>query len=91
MNRIDFPVNLDDHGKYKSTLGYNGWYECKVIAEVTEGGRWIVVWEDGDKVDTLKEPRHLKKRSNSAELSDGGKGGKREDEYMETNIGESTV
>jgi hypothetical protein len=48
-------------GKFKGSLGYIGWYKCKVVAEV-EGGRWLVEWEDGDKTDTLKELRHLKMR-----------------------------
>ena len=43
-------------GKYRSTPG---WYECKVVGEA-DGGRRLVEWEDGDKEDTLKEPRHLK-------------------------------
>jgi len=51
-------------GKY-STLG---WYACKVVS-VAEGGRWVVEWEDGDDDDTLKEPRHLKKRDQAAEHS----------------------
>ena len=45
-------------GKYKNTVG---WYECKVVGE-EQGGRWIVEWEDGDKADTLKEEKDLKRR-----------------------------
>jgi hypothetical protein len=60
-----------------------------VVSKAADGGRWIVEWEDGDTADTLKECRHLKKRSDSAELSGDGKGGKREEEHMETNIAET--
>ncbi len=43
-------------GKYKSTPG---WYGCKVVA-MTEEGKWVVEWDDGDEEDTVKDARHLR-------------------------------
>ena len=46
-------------GKYQN---WPSWYECKVVS-AAEGGKWVVEWDDHDPHDTLKEPRHLKKRA----------------------------
>jgi hypothetical protein len=73
-------------GHYKSTLGYVGWHECKVVAEV-EGDRWVVEWEDGDEHDTLKGARHLKKRDAAAEQMVGSKGEEKEKERKREDCG----
>ncbi len=46
-------------GKYQN---WPSWYECKVVS-ATEGDKWVVEWDDHDPYHTLKEPRHLKKRT----------------------------
>ena len=51
-------------GKYKRT---SGWYRCKVVA-MAEGGTWVVEWEGGDKEDTVRDPRHLKIKSESLKV-----------------------
>ena len=58
--RADPGIRIGDLmlGKYQN---WPSWYECKVVS-AAEGGKWVVEWDDHDPHDTLKEPRHLKKR-----------------------------